>query len=592
MERGADTWQPSPEEIEQLLSGGYITPETAALFPSPEPAPPPAPIDTQADWMSELAREPMRVDGIAGPTPGGVQYPTPEGIVMDETGHLIAPEDASPYATNPAVQGAPPVPQPLPQPTPAPVLTQSAPQAVPVTAAPVPAEQQVPALANPAKAKRDATTNLDNIDAAYSLQQQAVAEGAAVGIKQAAAEASYQKTLNDQLAAQAEQQAQKERDRQAAIDAQMQKVQTALTDYQSQKIDSQRFWHNSSTGTKILAALSIALGGIGQGLQAAGGVNAPNQALGIIKSIIDNDIEEQKFNIATKRESLDSERGIYHDMRARFGDERNAELAARTVALNNAQLKLQELASQYKAPALQANAKLLYGQIEAEKAKNIATIQQNYAATRLAKQAAEQSVADAVMSGRIDPSKLTPEQKAMLVPVVAIRTTKMKDGSVKEEPVVVATGGFAADAPEARELRDRTNGYLVVRRALNNMLERRRAEGAVWESNPLSSEGKAIRKSYESDRMQAAGGIKQFLKLGTLDAGVERLVDMGVPTNDEMTALDLKPGGKNPTEAKLESSIAALDQQYKDEIATRLNQGSAQASGINTDFLAGAKPGF
>lgn len=65
------------------------------------------------------------------------------------------------------------------------------------------------------------------------------------------------------------------------------------------KVDPHRMWSNMSTGNKVLAAISIALSGIGSGL-----TGKPNMAMGVIQGSIDRDIDAQKSELGKKHNLL------------------------------------------------------------------------------------------------------------------------------------------------------------------------------------------------------------------------------------------------------------------------------------------------
>lgn len=85
---------------------------------------------------------------------------------------------------------------------------------------------------------------------------------------------------------------QKQRDQEAAnFKNYLAENNKKIQEVANQKIDSNRFWGEMSTPNKILAGLSIAIGGVGAGL-----TGKSNAALDIINKAIENDIEAQKAN--------------------------------------------------------------------------------------------------------------------------------------------------------------------------------------------------------------------------------------------------------------------------------------------------------
>lgn len=99
--------------------------------------------------------------------------------------------------------------------------------------------------------------------------------------------AEQQKTLNDQ---QAERQKLRE-------------------DINKNLIDPNRVIRNMSTGNKILAGISLILGGIGSGL-----TGQPNMAYQVIKDAIDKDVDAQAKNLGVRDNMLSKDMAYYKDI--------------------------------------------------------------------------------------------------------------------------------------------------------------------------------------------------------------------------------------------------------------------------------------
>ena len=67
-------------------------------------------------------------------------------------------------------------------------------------------------------------------------------------------------------------------------------------EFELSKIDPKRFWNNASTGQKILAAISMALGAYASGM-----TGQPNYAAKMIQGMVDADIDAQKDSNENKR---------------------------------------------------------------------------------------------------------------------------------------------------------------------------------------------------------------------------------------------------------------------------------------------------
>lgn len=72
-----------------------------------------------------------------------------------------------------------------------------------------------------------------------------------------------------------------------------------LQSIKDQKIDPNRVWHNAGTGGTILAAIGVALAGVGSGI--SGG---PNLAVQVIDKTIDRDIDAQRAELGKKQTLL------------------------------------------------------------------------------------------------------------------------------------------------------------------------------------------------------------------------------------------------------------------------------------------------
>ena len=107
------------------------------------------------------------------------------------------------------------------------------------------------------------------------------------------------------------------------------KLESLTQEYQGMQLDSGRYWANKSTGNKILAAIGVAFGALGQ-MQG----ETTNAALDIVNRAVDQDIKEQEFNISKSGQALDKQRGMYTDYLRQVGDERTARLLTHKSALD------------------------------------------------------------------------------------------------------------------------------------------------------------------------------------------------------------------------------------------------------------------
>jgi hypothetical protein len=135
----------------------------------------------------------------------------------------------------------------------------------------------------------------------------------------------------------AEQQAIAAREKDRALELKSrQEHADALTEEASHYgIDSNRLWNSKSTGAKIGAILSIALGAFGKN----------NDALDMFNTAKQQDIDEQKSNIALMGEHAAAAKGLVGLAQSRFGDERQAEQAAHIAYIEAAKVRLSQMAA-------------------------------------------------------------------------------------------------------------------------------------------------------------------------------------------------------------------------------------------------------
>lgn len=482
-----------------------------------------------------------------------------------------------------------------------------------------------------------------NVEHATDQAQQAIVDGAKAGIMQATTEAAYNKTLTSQLEQQAADAQTKQQTRAKALDDQMAKVQAAQADYAINKeIDPRRIWNNASTGDKIIAGIGILLSGIGQGLQARAGINAPNLALQTINNAIDRDIDAQKENRNARGNVVTQQQGIYADMQRRFGDDQQAESAARAVLLGNAQIQLQTIASQYKAPQLAANAQQAYAQLEEQKQKNlsdfavraqtlqiegekaeadkvraaaaakVAPIELNLKQQQL--EVEKQKVAQApletnlkqeqlnvekqklenekrkspeltndlrekVLAGKADSSTLPKDDRERLVPAVVHNP----DGSI----AIKKDAAFAPSSKEGEDYRTYTAGYITMRDALEKMLAFRQKNGAFVV--PGQGRENAVNKLQSLERSVVVGlmqkdGMKRFSE------AQEQFEHLAVPTGEQLVSVSTyTPWGEDPYATKLQRTIQTLDEEYKNRAQTLFQQQGDVGSGV-TKPIASFQP--
>ena len=186
----------------------------------------------------------------------------------------------------------------------------------------------------------------------------------------------------------------------------------AEEDYNNSKIDPNRAF--SSTGSKVAAAIAIALGAFAQGMSRG---QLPNSALQIIEGSIKRDIDAQKTEMQKNRDVLLNKNNIYARMMARFKNEEVAYQATMAMAYKHAGMKMTALLRKHKGEKAQLTINAGLAAMEAGKAKSLQRGQELKAEIAV-KQAQFQARSGAAQTKRSESIKLA--QKVLrILPRVA-----------------------------------------------------------------------------------------------------------------------------------------------------------------------------
>ena len=137
-------------------------------------------------------------------------------------------------------------------------------------------------------------------------------------------------------------------------------VNSLLDTYGKAEVDPKRFWNNLDTGNKIMAGVSIFLGGLKGG---------ENNALKIIDRAIDADIAAQKSNIEKQGGKITQERGLLADLRGQLGSMQSAESMYHAIAATNVQNQLSIAAARSGDQKVKAQADMAISQLDQAKTK-------------------------------------------------------------------------------------------------------------------------------------------------------------------------------------------------------------------------------
>ena len=151
----------------------------------------------------------------------------------------------------------------------------------------------------------------------------------------------------------------------AANDAQA-KLDTSIQEFNDSKVDPERFF-GGSTGKRVLAGIAIAFGEVGKAFTGSGS----NAALQIINKAIDDDIASQNSNISKLGQNVGMQRQLMSDLRSKFQDADQAQLAQKAALLEASQRQIGVLAGRVSNAAQQQQAQALIGSLEGQKQETI-----------------------------------------------------------------------------------------------------------------------------------------------------------------------------------------------------------------------------
>lgn len=145
--------------------------------------------------------------------------------------------------------------------------------------------------------------------------------------------------------------------RQKQEQAVQQDLDKIRNDIATQKIDPTRVWSNMSTGNRVLAGISIFLGGVAGGMQ-----GTENRALKIINDAIDKDIDSQKSELGKKQNLLAINLQKYRNIQ-------DAAAATKAQLMAVTQSQVQSAAAKAGSKQALAAAQMFQGQTELEMGK-------------------------------------------------------------------------------------------------------------------------------------------------------------------------------------------------------------------------------
>lgn len=264
---------------------------------------------------------------------------------------------------------------------------------------------------------------VNDMEKAFQMQERGIAAAADAGAHKVREQAGAAAELQKQIAIAQERADDDKRAMQTAVDshvAQLGDLEKTINS-ESTKINPERYWDNKGTGQKIVAGIAIALGGLGGALTGKG----DNKAMDVINKSIDQDIQAQKDTIqanAQKRgQQLQVKSGMLSALNQQFGNEMQAESAARYLMLQKAENQAKIMAAPYESDEIKAKGQILLGQIQAQKATELQKFKTSSAQTQMLSNLSQQG-------GGLQ--SLSPAQRAALPKAVQDQLTESDEKTV------------------------------------------------------------------------------------------------------------------------------------------------------------------
>lgn len=276
------------------------------------------------------------------------------------------------------------------------------------------AEQQSQAAldaAGQAAQQGDTLSAAEMIERGLDLKARAALADSQAAASSGSAQAAQYAALAKGLAGEAEATKARRQQYEQMIDQQMQKNMTKFDEYSSAKIDPNRLYASRTTGQKIMGAIGIALSSFA----------GKDGAMKAIEKAVQDDINLQKEQINLTGLQLDKGRSLLKDMFDVTKDIDDATNMAQAALIQQAELKIKQIAAQTSSQVAKNNALSILGDLELKKVELLSKVNDP---ERLEKQA----TTEALGSG---PLELTPQNTARL------STKTIKEGLIPGVGVAV-----------------------------------------------------------------------------------------------------------------------------------------------------------
>lgn len=207
----------------------------------------------------------------------------------------------------------------------------------------------------------------------------------------------------------------------------------------NRKIDPDRYWHQKSTGERILGAIALAIGTFGSAIS-----KTPNYAFQMVENSIDRDIAAQREDIQNAKDSAAMLDKISKDKYGRAMSAYELESRQRLDSYNYALQKIDAAAAKYDDPIAAAKAEQLKAQLMDKIDQTKVNIATNVFEVKSAQEAARLKAQQAAAAAAAAHSK---EQKEQIKEYRALVQKNMENGddlNVAQARALAVMGGPGA----------------------------------------------------------------------------------------------------------------------------------------------------
>jgi len=144
---------------------------------------------------------------------------------------------------------------------------------------------------------------------------------------------------------------------------------------QLSKMKPQDFWADKSTGSRIVAGLSVLMGALGGAMDGTGA----NQGADAIDKAIERDLKMQMLNRDVAKEGIEGKKSLYQMRMNQYKDKDMAEAAARSDMLQGVELQIKKMQASNAGPQAKAKLDQVLGEIQMKKESANAELAAKYA---------------------------------------------------------------------------------------------------------------------------------------------------------------------------------------------------------------------